>query len=140
MLGDLTPDVQDIINAYSRRMNQLFVLDPQNSANALGVTTQVPAKLTFLTNGKSHIINICGLDIYLIHTSPKKMVGAMTPLGIIIQALRYFSPEGPAEDIMRSIANRLSKEDINSLLGLKNKLMRNLIPQINRIVKIATIH
>lgn len=140
LLGDLSPDIQDIINTYARKMNQKFVLDPQNSANALGLTTQVPAKLIYLTDGKSHTITICGLDIHFIHTSPKKLAGAMTPVGVVIQALRCFSPKGPSEDIIKLLAKRLTPNDLDSLVGIRSIVMRNLAPQIDRIAQIATIY
>lgn len=140
LLGDLTPEIKDIINAYSRKIGQSFVLDPLNAANAMGMTTQVPTKLTFLTDGKSHTLTICGLDIHLIHASAKKIVGAMTPIGVIIQALRYFGPNGAPDSVMRKIASQISQDDLQRLIRLRNNAMRNLIPQIDRLTQIATIH
>ena len=140
LLGDLSPDIKDVMNAYSRRMGQQFVLDPLNAANALGLTTQVPSKLMYLTDGKTHVLTVCGLDIHLIHTSSKKLAGAMSPIGVILQALRYFGPKGPSDTIIGLIAKKLSPNDLDSLSSLKNKLLRNMSPQIDRITKVAAIH
>jgi Family of unknown function (DUF6088) len=140
LLGDLSPDIKDIINAYSRKTGQSFVLDPLNATNALGITTQVPSQLTYLTDGKSHILHICGLDIHLVHTSPKKLVGATTSIGIIIQALRYFGPQGVPDHVIKLIAKKISKEDLDCLIAIKNKIMRNLLPSIDRITRYATIY
>ena len=74
ILGYLTPNISTIMKAYVRRTGQKVVLDPIGAANALSLTTQVPAQITFLTDGKSHIVQICGLDIKLVHASPKKLV------------------------------------------------------------------
>jgi len=140
LLGDLSPDIKDIMDAYSRRMGQSFVLDPLNATNALGITTQVPSRLTYLTNGKSHTLYICGLDIHLVHASPKMIVGAMTPIGIVIQALRYFGSQGVPDHVIKLIARKISKDDLDFLISMKNKIVRNLIPSIDRIAKYATIH
>ncbi len=85
LLGDLMPDISDVINAYARRTGQTLTLDPASAANTLSLTTQVPGQLTFLTDGKSHTLTICGVDIKLVHASPKKLAGAGHPMGIIIQ-------------------------------------------------------
>ena len=140
VLGNLSPDIKDVISAYSRRMGQIFVLDPLNSANALGLTTQVPSKLVYLTDGKSHVINICGVNIHLLHTCPKKLAGATVPAGIILQALRYFGPKGAPDTALRTLATRLTKNDVQALTDLKNKISRNMIPQIDRITTIATLY
>ena len=140
ILGDLSPDIDAIISAYSRRMGQVFVLDPLNAANALGLTTQVPAILTYLTNGKSRDLNICSMRIRLIHASPKTISGADSPVGIFIQALRYFGTKGASDQIIDRIARRLTQNDLFNLRCIKNKVMRNLVSQIDRIEKSARAH
>jgi len=140
LLGDLSPEINDVIDAYSRKMSQHFVLDPLNAANAIGVTIQVPTKLTFLTDGKSRTLIICGVDIKLVHASPKIMTGASTPIGIIIQALRYFGANGAPAGVINSIAKRLSKDDLDALLALRSRMLQNLAQQVNRINQVATIH
>ena len=140
LLGNLTPRIDDILSAYSRRMGQVFVPDPLNSANLLGITTQIPSKLLYLTNGKTHTIDICGLDINFIHTSSKKLVGAMTPIGVVIQALRYFGSNKISDAILKIIANHLNSKDLENLLSIKSMTLRNLRPQIERICQIAAFH
>jgi hypothetical protein len=121
-------------------MGQVFVLAPLNAANALGLTTQVPSQLTYLTDGKSHTLAICGMHIHLIHASPKVISGSDSPIGIFIQALRYFGAKGAPDHIIDRIACKLSHDDVFSLRHIKNKVMRNLVPQLDRIEQRATIH
>ena len=140
LLGDLSPDINDVISAYSKRMGQMFVLDPLNAANALGLTTQIPSQLTYLTDGKSHNLDVCGISIRLTHASPKVISGADSPVGIFIQALRYFGAKGAPDQIIDRIARKLSHDDLFSLRHIKNKVLRNLIPQLDRIEQRAAIH
>jgi hypothetical protein len=128
------------MDAYARRLGQSFVLDPVNAANFLGISTQVPAKLTYLTDGKTHNITICGITIHFVHAAPKKIAGSMTPMGIVIQALRYFGSQSIPDKILNLIANRISKTDLKILKKLKNKTLRNLTPSIDRILEIAAVH
>lgn len=134
LLGDLSPDISDIVKAYARRTGQTITLDPAGAANNLGLTTQVPAKMTFLTDGKSHTIQICGIDIKLVHASPKKLVGANDSVGIIIQALRYFGTKMVPDNILQTLSKNLSDQDVKILDSLKNKTLLSITPQIDRII------
>ncbi len=139
ILGDLNPDITQIINAYARRTGQTIIMDPHGAANALSLTTQVPAKMSFLTNGKSHVLHICNIDIKLIHASPKKLVGADTPIGIIIQALRYFGTDDIPAKVIKTLIKHLSPKDIRDLTAVRNKTLRQIAPQIDRIISHANI-
>lgn len=140
LLGDLSPDLSDIVKAYGRRTGQTITLDPLGAANALSLTTQVPAKTTFLTDGKSHILRICGINIQFIHASPKKLAGAGNSVGIIIQGLRYFGTRIIPDDVLRALSKRLSNKDVKALASLKNKTLLSLTPHIDKIVKYASVH
>lgn len=139
ILGNLNPNISQVISAYSKKMNQIFVQDPLNAANTLGVTTQVPSKLVYLTDGKTHHINICGIDIYFVHKSPKTIAGATKPIGVVLQALRYLGTAADDKNL-KKIALQLNKQDIDDLKDIKGKTFRNIAPQIDRITEIATFH
>lgn len=138
VLGDLTPHIPDVIDAYIRRTGHTIIMDPLAAANALSLTTQVPAKMTFLTNGKSHIINICGVDITFIHAAPKKLVGADTKVGILMQSLHYFGKTLMPNKIASQIGKRLSKNDLTLLKSFRTKTLQYITPQIDRIIVNAT--
>ena len=138
ILGDLTPHMDDIIKAYMRRTGHTIIMDPISAANSLSLTTQVPTKTTFLTNGKSHTISICGLNIAFIHAAPKKLVGAGTPVGILIQSLHYFGKNSMPDKIVTRIAKKLSKNDITLLNSIRTKTLQYITPQIDRIIINAT--
>lgn len=138
LLGDLAPDLVDVIDAYSRRTGYVIVMDPLSAANTMSLTTQVPAHVKFLTDGKSHDMTICGIHIKLVHTSPKKMAGAGTQVGVIIQALQYFGRKVIPGDAIRIIASQLTQKDVQNLKSLRDKTLRYLTPQIDRIIESAT--
>jgi len=140
LLGDLTPDISSILKAYSRRTGQTITMDPLSSANALNLTTQVPAQMTFLTDGKSHVIQICGINVKLVHASPKKLAGADTPVGIIIQALRYYGSHDMPDKDLKALARRLSDKDIRILKSLRGSTLQQITNKIDRIVSHATVH
>ncbi|MBP6986008.1 MAG: hypothetical protein KBB83_05390 [Alphaproteobacteria bacterium] len=140
LLGDLTPSVDSIIKAYSKRTGQIITMDPLSAANALNLTTQVPAQMTFLTNGKSHVMQICGLTLKLVHASPKMLAGADTPVAIIIQALRYYGSNDMPDKDLKALVGRLSDKDIRTLQSLRNSTLQQITTKIDRIVSHATVH
>lgn len=140
LLGPISPKIPDIINAYARKLGQTFVLDPLNAANALGITTQVPSKLTYLTDGKSRVINVCGLDIHFVHAAPKVIAGAKSPVGIFIQALRYFGSKGAPDAVLKQLVVRIKKSDLGTLNSIKNNSLKIVGSQIDRMTNFVSIH
>lgn len=140
LLGDLTPDVSSILKAYSRRTGLIITMDPLGAANALNLTTQVPAQMTFLTDGTSQLMQICGFTIKLVHASPKILAGAATPVGNIIQALRYYGTQDMSDKDLKALAGRLSDKDIRTLQSLRNITLQQIAIKIDRILSHATAH
>jgi hypothetical protein len=140
LLGDITPSISSILDAYSRRTGQSLTPDPLTAANALSITTQVPAQLIYLTNGKSHMLHICGQNIKLIHASPKKLAGAGTPAGLIIQALRYYGNKDASDRDLKALAKRLTNKDIRALQALRHTTLMQVVPKIDRVISYAKVH
>ncbi len=134
VLGNLKPTLQDIIKAYRRKTGYTIILGPQAAANALNLTTQVPSQLVFLTDGKSQIMDICGIKIKLVHVSPKKLAGANTSTGILIQGLYYFGKSMAPKPLLTTLAKKINKKDMNTLKNIRNKTMNYIRPQIDWII------
>jgi hypothetical protein len=69
-------------------------VDGAQAANALGLSTQVPAHSTFLTDGPTRRINVGTTSILLKYASPRRLVAPGTRAGTVVQALRYMGPDG----------------------------------------------
>ena len=82
----------------------------------LGLSDQVPAKVVFLTDGRSKRIQLGKLTIALKQTSPRIMATAGTISGSIIQALRYLGKDHVTEETVKRLDRRLSTDDRKQLL------------------------
>jgi hypothetical protein len=71
------------------------------AANALGLSTQVPAKSTYLTNGPSRRVVLGKRVVDLRHASPKHLIAPGSPAGTVVQALRHVGAVRAA-DVVRS--------------------------------------
>ena len=93
-LGLFSPSPDDIAAAVARRDDRVIAPTPARAANDLGLTTQVPAKPTYLTDGASRTLRIGGRDISFRRAAPRNLVGGSTPAGQAFQALRHLGRDG----------------------------------------------
>jgi hypothetical protein len=117
-LGPLTPSAEAIAAAIARREGVHVKVSGARAANALGLSTQVPATVTFLTEGTPRVREVAGQTLELKRAVPKRLRGAGTTAGIAIEALRHLGRSDVTPEIVRRLASRLSAEDQRELLAL----------------------
>ncbi len=81
----------------------------------LGLSDQVPAKVVFLTDGRSKRVRLGNLDIVLKQTSPRNMATAGRISGLVIQALRYLGKAHVNGDTLKRLDRKLSPDDRKQL-------------------------
>jgi hypothetical protein len=81
----------------------------------LGISLQVPAQTTYLTDGPPRTVQIGRRVIRLKHASPKNLVAAGTNAGTVVQALRYVG-RAAAPTLIDAVRSKLSKQDRHQLV------------------------
>lgn len=104
-LGRLSPDPDVVAVAIARKDGRVVQVSPARAANMLGLTTQVPAKAVYLTDGPSRTTQIGAQTIIMRNAAAKNLVGAGKPTGAVFQALRYLGKDG----VDASVVARLSR-------------------------------
>ncbi len=117
-LGPLTPSAEAIATAIARREGVHVKVSGARAANALGLSTQVPATVTFLTEGTPRVREVAGQTVELKRAVPKRLRGAGTTAGIVIEALRHLGRSGVTPEIVRRLVSKLTAEDQRELLAL----------------------
>jgi predicted transcriptional regulator of viral defense system len=92
--GKLSPDIDEAARAVARRQRWKIVPDGAWAANLLGLSTQVPSKITYLTDGPNHEVLIGRRTIHFKHARPKAMTGPEGKIALVAQALRYLGKDG----------------------------------------------
>jgi hypothetical protein len=118
-LGLLSPDLSQVSAAIARSTGSRIQLAGAQSANALGVSTQVPAQLVYLTDGPTRSVVVGNRTITFRHAAPRKLIAAGTKAGTVIQALQYLGRDG----VTPSIVDKLRKAFQNDSEGLD--MLRN---------------
>ena len=73
--GKLSPDIDQAAQAIARRQRWKIVPEGAWAANLLGLSTQVPAKIMYLTDGPSKEVEIGRRSIHFKHARPKAIAG-----------------------------------------------------------------
>lgn len=117
-LGPLTPSAEAIAQAIARREGVHVKVSGARAANALGLSSQVPARVTFLTEGTPRVRKIAGQTVELRRAVPKRLKGAGTTAGVAIEALRHLGRAGATPEAVQRLASKLTVEDQRELLAL----------------------
>lgn len=114
--GKLSPDIDEAAQAIARRQRWKIVPEGAWAANLLGLSTQVPAKIMYLTDGPTKEIQIGRRSIYFRHRGPKVMAGLDGKLALVIQALRYLGEENVGTREIETLRSALSPQERRQFL------------------------
>ena len=84
------------------------------TANALGLTTQVPVRSVYLTSGVNRELRFGGKTVELRNAPRWQLAAPHRPAGEAVRALAWLGPEA-VEDNLRALECRLSAEDMREL-------------------------
>jgi hypothetical protein len=114
-LGDLSPSPDDVASALAGRDGARLQASGAHAANLLGLSDQVPVRLTFLTDGRSRRVQLGQQQIILKHTTPRQMATAGRISGTVIQALRWLGQNHVDDRVVVTLRRRLSDADKRQL-------------------------
>jgi hypothetical protein len=111
----LPPDTDAIADAIARQTGSRVAPSGAVAANRLGLSTQVPAKPVYLTDGTSREVKVGNLVFVVRHVAPKELpLGS--PISVqVIQALRYLGPAAIDDTVVSRLRAALSKTQRNEL-------------------------
>ena len=116
-LGLLEPSIDDIAQALAGRDATRLQPSGAYAANLLGLSTQVPTKIVYLTDGRSRMVQIGKRQITLKQTTPRNMATAGKISGLVIQALRHLGSRDVDAATIEAVKKRLSASDRKRLLA-----------------------
>jgi hypothetical protein len=92
-LGPLSPDPDAVARAIADQSGYRLQPTPARAANTLGLSSQVPAQIVYLIDGSSRKIKVGNQIIHFRHAGPRALLGAGTPAGVALQAIRALGPD-----------------------------------------------
>lgn len=106
-LGELYPSPDEIAEALAGRGALRIQPSGGHAANLLGLSSQVPMKITYLTNGRSRIVQVGRRPLILKQTTHLNMATAGKISGLVIQALRHLGRAHVDEKVIARLGRRL---------------------------------
>ena len=116
-LGVLMPSVDMVAQALKGRDATRIQPTGGHAANILGLSTQVPAKAVYLTDGRSRKVQLGRQVVILKKTTPRQMATADRVSGTVIQALRWLGQRNVDEKVVTILRRKLSRRDKRQLLN-----------------------
>src|SRR5271157_1630570 len=114
--GELSPDIDEAARAIARRQRWKIVPEGAWAANLLRLSTQVPAKIIYLTDGPNHEVLIGRRTIHFKHARPKAMAGLGGKFALVVQALRHLGKEGVEPSEIATLRAALSPSEKRRLV------------------------
>ena len=133
VLGPLSPNADAVATAAAEQAGHRLQISPARAANVLGISSQVPAKMVYLTDGSSRRIRIGRQEIYLKHAGPQALLGAGTKAGVALQALRAVGKNNVTDGVVRHLRDNLPPDAKLGLRKLKRGAPQWTAPVIDAI-------
>ncbi|HTE20242.1 MAG TPA: DUF6088 family protein [Armatimonadota bacterium] len=107
----LSPAPEEVARAVARRTASRLQITGAEAANILGLSTQVPARVIYLTDGGSRRLQLGDQVVELRHTTPRSLATAGKVSGTVIQALRHLGRQHVDAAAIRHLQRVLSERD-----------------------------
>jgi hypothetical protein len=114
--GKLSPDIDEAAQAIARKQRWKIVPEGAWAANLLGLSTQVPSKIIYLTDGPNNEVPIGRRSIYFRHARPKAMAGLEGKFALVVQALRHLGKDAVGSREIAMLRARLSPAEKRKLV------------------------
>lgn len=114
--GELSPDIDEAARTLARRHRWSIVPEGAWAANLLGLSTQVPAKIIYLSDGPSKKVELGRRTIFFKHARPQGFVGQDGKGALVVQALRYLGKDNTDHDVISRLRGMLSESERRKLV------------------------
>jgi len=115
-IDEIMPTTEAIAKAIAKRDKITIIPTGTQALYLLGLSTQMPMKLVFLTNGAPREIKIGNRTIKLKRTTPKNLLAIGKISSLVIQALREIGKKNITLDFENKITTLLKSENKKHLL------------------------
>jgi hypothetical protein len=111
ILGPIKPSTEAIAETIRRRDKAKIIPTGAMAMNALGLSTQVPINVVYLTNGTARKINLGRRTIVFKKTTPKNLAAIGKISSLVIQALKEIGKENITSREIDIVVEHLKKEE-----------------------------
>lgn len=115
LFGHVTPSVEEIAAAIANRDRARIVPTGEYALHALGLSTQIPLKAVYLTDGAARTIKLDRRTIQFKKAAPKNLAAKGEISSLAIQALKAIGKDQVSTEEERHILKKLEEESQTKL-------------------------
>jgi hypothetical protein len=115
LLGALHPSLEEVAKAIADKEQIKIRPTGAYALNKLGLSTQVPMKVVYLTNGHPRKFKMGKGSIIFRQTTPKVMSVENDLIFLVIQALQELGKDGVTEKVVTHLTNVLKNVEIQQI-------------------------
>jgi len=131
--GKRAPESTQVVRHLARARGETVASNGAASANALGLTTQVPVRQVFLTSGRSRTLKLGRQTVELRHAPPWQLVHAERAAGEAIRSLAWAGPSGAKATLSR-LRQTLPASELQVLIESRARLPAWLASELSTLV------
>lgn len=111
IIGPVSPTIEAIAKAIGKRDKARIMPTGEMALNALGLSTQVPLNIVYITDGSARKIAMGKRKILFKKSAPKNLSSIGKISGLVIQALKAIGKDLVTENEIEIILKHLAKEE-----------------------------
>ncbi len=100
------PNIYSVAQALARKFSWRIFPCGNTALNYLGLSTQIPGHIRFLTDGPSRIYYVEGMDMTFTHVTQHELLFPHTESTLVVQALKALGKEHLDNDVIRRLRSR----------------------------------
>lgn len=131
--GVRAPSTSKVVEGYASLMGETIASHGAAAANALGLTTQVPARMVYLTSGPSRKLTVGSQTVELRHAPRSQLALSGSPAGSVIRALTWLGPSH-ASEALRKIKSKLTEAEFREIALARRFVPTWMAKEISEIV------
>jgi len=113
---EIAPDMELVAQAIARKFQWRIQISGSAALNYLGLSTQIPMRIIYFSDGPNRKYEICGRSMEFKHISLKESGFSDARSEIIIQALRELGENQITPEVINKIRNFIPESNQNKIL------------------------
>ncbi len=131
--GSRAPSTLKMVEGLASQRGETIVPHGAATANALGLTTQVPMRAVYLTSGRSRLLKLGAQMVELRHAPIWQLILPGRAAGDVVRALAWLGPEKAAEAI-RKLGAKLPASELQEVASARARLPTWMATEVSALV------
>ena len=112
----LSPDIDQVAGAIARKFNWRIEISGESALNLLGLSTQLPAKYIYYSDGPNRSYDIMGTTLEFKKSALKEIGFKHKESALVVQALKALGKEHITDEVIKKIRQQIDTKMCGKIL------------------------